>query len=391
MAIILLSFATIGSASDSALLWRSADQSSFSHSEQPRAALRDDQVVAAAWEEADAAQDRSVVVKRWDSGTGEADHTPSLRERFAQLPDDPFDDPAEEPMPEPELEEVQEAVEEELDRRDAEADYDPFDDPEIEAAPVEEDIFGDEPEEDDIFSVESDQVDSFESFKSPTLDTPTIEDHESRLFDEESDNNQEEMDADDSFDDSLELDTDDFDLELTQPSADEQSELQNQILARERAESEESCAEEIERLRSDRIDSIDLSIRVEGSAGEDYPYECSLVEEDYQPRQWPQITYMWKASALCHKPLYFEQVHLERYGHSWGPYTQPIMSGVHFFGTLPILPYKMGLRTPTECVYSLGYYRPGSCAPYLIDSIPFTWRAAAFQTGFVTGATFTIP
>jgi hypothetical protein len=100
---------------------------------------------------------------------------------------------------------------------------------------------------------------------------------------------------------------------------------------------------------------------------------------------------MWKAANLCHKPLYFEQVQLERYGHSWGPYAQPIMSGVHFFGTLPILPYKMGIRTPNECVYTLGYYRPGNCAPYFVGGFPFTWRAAAFQAGTVTGMSFLFP
>ncbi len=82
---------------------------------------------------------------------------------------------------------------------------------------------------------------------------------------------------------------------------------------------------------------------------------------------------------------------LERYGHDWGPALQPIMSGAHFFGTIPILPYKMGLETPQECVYSLGYYRPGSCAPYMITQPGFTWRAAAFQTGAVTGVAAAVP
>ena len=41
--------------------------------------------------------------------------------------------------------------------------------------------------------------------------------------------------------------------------------------------------------------------------------------------------------------------------------------------------------------YSLGYYRPGSCAPYMIEPLGFTWRAAAFQAGAVTGAAFAIP
>jgi hypothetical protein len=101
--------------------------------------------------------------------------------------------------------------------------------------------------------------------------------------------------------------------------------------------------------------------------------------------------YLWKASGMCHKPLYFEQVQLERYGHDWGPVLQPIMSGAHFFGTIPILPYKMGLQTPQECVYTLGYYRPGSCAPYMITQPGFTWRAAAFEAAAVTGVSAAVP
>ena len=66
---------------------------------------------------------------------------------------------------------------------------------------------------------------------------------------------------------------------------------------------------------------------------------------------------------LCHKPLYFEDVQLERYGHMAGPWVQPFVSCADFFLRIPILPYEMGLEPPNECIYALGYYRPGSCAP----------------------------
>jgi hypothetical protein len=90
---------------------------------------------------------------------------------------------------------------------------------------------------------------------------------------------------------------------------------------------------------------------------------------------------------LCHKPLYFEDVQLERYGHMAGPWVQPFASCANFFLTIPILPYKMGLETPNECVYALGYYRPGSCAPYLLDPLPVSVRAALFETSaWVAGA-----
>ena len=175
-----------------------------------------------------------------------------------------------------------------------------------------------------------------------------------------------------------------------EPTEKEAAKLREQ-LARERKENDKNCSEEIARIRESGIEAIDISIRLTGSPGEDFPYECALGNEPLPSREWPLITYNWKASALCHKPLYFEQVQLERYGHSWGPYVQPIMSGVHFFGSVPVLPYKMGVRTPCECVYALGYYRPGNCAPYMIDPVPLSLRGALFQAGAVTGISAVIP
>ena len=162
-------------------------------------------------------------------------------------------------------------------------------------------------------------------------------------------------------------------------------------MSQEVEQSQKSCEEELAALRADHITSVDLSIKVDGVAGEDFPYECLLGDDQLEPRVWPTITYTWKASALCHKPLYFEQAQLERYGHSWPRCIQPLMSGAHFFTSVAILPYKMGLETPNECIYALGHYRPGNCAPYYIEALPFTWRAAAYQTGVVTGINFALP
>jgi len=143
----------------------------------------------------------------------------------------------------------------------------------------------------------------------------------------------------------------------------------------------------VARLRASRLSDIDLDIYVSGAT----PEQCSLPEEFFAPRIWHETIYTWKASALCHKPLYFEDVQLERYGHSWGHYLQPFISGAHFFGAIPILPYKMGLETPTECVYALGYYRPGNCAPYMIEPPGFTLRAGLFQATALTGAFMLFP
>ena len=129
---------------------------------------------------------------------------------------------------------------------------------------------------------------------------------------------------------------------------------------------------------------------ISAEAGE-FPPECDLGEAVYEPRQWAMTTYTWKASGLCHKPLYFEQVGLERYGHSAGPVLQPFISGAHFFGTIPILPYKIGLEPPGECIYALGYYRPGNCAPRMILPLGLSLRGALFEAGAATGLVFLLP
>jgi hypothetical protein len=121
------------------------------------------------------------------------------------------------------------------------------------------------------------------------------------------------------------------------------------------------------------------------------PRDCPLGNDVFHGRSFAPITYTWTASSLCHKPLYFEDVQLERYGHMAGPWLQPFASAANFFCTIPILPYKMGLEPPNECMYTLGYYQPGSCAPYLFDPLPISVRGLFFEAGAWVGACAMFP
>jgi len=134
----------------------------------------------------------------------------------------------------------------------------------------------------------------------------------------------------------------------------------------------------------------DLNTSIAPSEGE-LPRDCPLGDDVFQSRSFAPITFTWTASQLCHKPLYFEDVQLERYGHMAGPWLQPFASAAHFFCTMPILPYKMGLELPNECVYTLGYYRPGDCAPYLFDPLPLSVRGMFFEPGAGGGACARVP
>jgi hypothetical protein len=121
------------------------------------------------------------------------------------------------------------------------------------------------------------------------------------------------------------------------------------------------------------------------------PFRCGTGYEPRVGRDFVESTVQWKASGACHNPLYFEQVQLERYGHDAGPIVQPLISSAHFFLTLPMLPYKMGINPPNECQYALGYIRPGNCAPYMVQPFPWSLRGGLVQAGAVVGAAAILP
>ncbi|MDR2169364.1 MAG: hypothetical protein LBP59_04410 [Planctomycetaceae bacterium] len=121
------------------------------------------------------------------------------------------------------------------------------------------------------------------------------------------------------------------------------------------------------------------------------PEECPLTYEPYTGRHFRQTCFQWKASALCTKGAYFENVQLDRYGHSVCPLLEPVISGAKFFTTIPLLPYKAGLTPPNECVYTLGHYRVGNCAPHALDPLPISVRAILFEGAAIAGAIAIIP
>ena len=104
-----------------------------------------------------------------------------------------------------------------------------------------------------------------------------------------------------------------------------------------------------------------------------------------------EMGFHWTASGVWRYPLYFEDVMLERHGHSRHPLAQPFVSGARFAGGIAALPYNMTLdpmRAPTS---ALGYYRPGSPAPLVYQRPRWRRDAAAVQAITTTGLIFLIP
>jgi hypothetical protein len=140
----------------------------------------------------------------------------------------------------------------------------------------------------------------------------------------------------------------------------------------------------------------------------DLPFDCArpklpptgVAAGEAPCRQWPQILYPWEATGYCHRPLYFEEVNLERYGYLFcddrcggvpAGLVQPVLSGAHFFATVPLLPYTITAEPPCECIYTLGEYRPGSPVPYQIHRLPLRPLAGGAEACAITGLIFAVP
>ena len=111
----------------------------------------------------------------------------------------------------------------------------------------------------------------------------------------------------------------------------------------------------------------------------------------YVQQVGPQMVLQWEPTNLWYYPTYFEDVSLERYGHTHKPWVQPFVSTGEFVGQAVAVPYKMALDPPTSRQYPLGYYQPGDYAPKKKYQLPFNEEAAVNQILWTTGFFLLIP
>jgi hypothetical protein len=121
------------------------------------------------------------------------------------------------------------------------------------------------------------------------------------------------------------------------------------------------------------------------------PSEFRLSDAAYSNRMFSDCLYQWRASDQWFNPLYFEDPALERYGHVHHPLIQPFASVGRFGVQLVGLPYQMTIDPICKKMYSLGYYRPGECAPKKHYRIPWNTHAAINEAAVWTGLVFIFP
>ncbi|MCA9203972.1 MAG: hypothetical protein KDA59_13030, partial [Planctomycetales bacterium] len=73
----------------------------------------------------------------------------------------------------------------------------------------------------------------------------------------------------------------------------------------------------------------------------------------------------WEPPRVVHRPLYWDETPLERYGQTRHPALQPLTSTAHFFGTFFVMPAKLVIEPPLSPATDAGLFRPGSPVPCL--------------------------
>ncbi|MBX3425656.1 MAG: hypothetical protein KF688_08255 [Pirellulales bacterium] len=128
----------------------------------------------------------------------------------------------------------------------------------------------------------------------------------------------------------------------------------------------------------------------QASAAETVP----VFDDERRLGVWAHVNKQWAATNMHHRPLYFEEVNLERYGYTPSRCLQPVLSGARFFVTVPALPYMIAAQPQhCTCIYTLGHYRPGSCVPRR-PHCPLAGRhgaGIAMETVVAVGLVFLIP
>lgn len=150
----------------------------------------------------------------------------------------------------------------------------------------------------------------------------------------------------------------------------------------------------------DGVTSIDrLTVNVRPTEGELPPDHASakfeekgrVVQRMGASRHWMMYEFNWEASALMSRPVYFEDVNLERYGYSHGLLLEPLFSAGHFFLRVPFIPYMRGANPPLKRIYALGYGRPGTYFPYYLHRPPFSLRGVVQEAACAVGLVYILP
>ncbi len=144
-------------------------------------------------------------------------------------------------------------------------------------------------------------------------------------------------------------------------------------------------------------DILDVEVDIRPTAG-DMPEDRGaqrfadqpVIDESLPSGEPADVLCAYTPWTICYRPLYFEDIALERYGKNVGC-LQTGLSGVRFFGSIAALPYKMTRRPPRSCECSNGFSRPGDCPLPGYGNRRLELDAALMEAAAITAVVYIIP
>jgi hypothetical protein len=101
----------------------------------------------------------------------------------------------------------------------------------------------------------------------------------------------------------------------------------------------------------------------------------------FAERAYAAAASIFPGPNVHYRPLYFEQAHLERYGHHLGNWFQPALAHSTFFAHIALAPYSVGKSLPWECHSGEGYHLPGEIVlPFKVPTPVWDARGGLFQS-----------
>lgn len=119
-------------------------------------------------------------------------------------------------------------------------------------------------------------------------------------------------------------------------------------------------------------------------------YNVRFGGDPFVPRHFPDVAMQWVPPIAYYYPLYFQDSPMERYGHTYHPLIQPLVSNARFGAQFILMPYQMAIMPPWEMQTALGWYRPGDATPRLHYQVPLSAKAAIVEAATVTGIHFLV-
>ena len=129
--------------------------------------------------------------------------------------------------------------------------------------------------------------------------------------------------------------------------------------------------------------------------GKRLPPDCSQLFSEARDGNYRRFDtnfcFHWEPTNFLRRPVYFDDVPLERYGQSKSELLQPGISASRFVLSTPMLPYRMALDPPWRCVSNLGHRPPGDCVPCIKQVPPIQGNATFVEAAVAVGLVFLLP